>query len=385
MTAEADRRRDPDRPRRLRPRFRQLQICFIDQPQRPAALLVIEAPGIGQAEAARRPLQQPHPDLALERGDAAADRGLGHAEQAGGGSEAAGLDHAGEHLDVVEIEHCVQEWDSVSRLCQHYGPMRKAPILLRWERRSRPMSTKRHVLVTGATGQQGGAVAAALLSRGHRVTALTRKPDGEAARRLAAAGAAILAGDLGDAASVRQAAARRRHDVPDGQQLRGRDGGGDPPGDHRRRCSQGGRIGHLIYSSVGDADKNTGVPHFDSKFRVERHIAGLGILHTVSAPVAFMENAVAPWSIGGLRQGVHAFALPPKACRPAGGRGRYRRLRRHPGGAARAGVRPALQYRRGRAAGRGAGEDPVAGHRPARSPIRRSRSPRCGSRARIRR
>ena len=37
------------------------------------------------------------------------------------------------------------------------------------------MSTKRSVLVTGATGQQGGAVARALLSRGHRVKALTRE------------------------------------------------------------------------------------------------------------------------------------------------------------------------------------------------------------------
>jgi uncharacterized protein YbjT (DUF2867 family) len=41
------------------------------------------------------------------------------------------------------------------------------------------MSTKRSVLVTGATGQQGGAVARALLSRGHRVEALTRKPDSD--------------------------------------------------------------------------------------------------------------------------------------------------------------------------------------------------------------
>ena len=44
------------------------------------------------------------------------------------------------------------------------------------------MSTKRSVLVTGATGQQGGAVARALLSSGHRVKALTRKPDSDAAR-----------------------------------------------------------------------------------------------------------------------------------------------------------------------------------------------------------
>ncbi|MGF6231494.1 uncharacterized protein YbjT (DUF2867 family) [Inquilinus ginsengisoli] len=174
------------------------------------------------------------------------------------------------------------------------------------------MSTKRHVLVTGATGQQGGAVAAALLSRGHRVTALTRKPDGEGARRLAADGAEILAGDLGDAASVRQAAAG-----VDTMFLMGNSYEAGPEEETRQGivaadAAKAAGIGHLIYSSVGDADKNTGVPHFESKAQVERHIAGLGIPYTVSAPVAFMENAVAPWGIGGLRQGVHAFALPPR-------------------------------------------------------------------------
>ena len=39
---------------------------------------------------------------------------------------------------------------------------------------------------------------------------------------------------------------------------------------------------------------------------------GLGIPYTISAPVAFMENTVAPWAIDGLRQGTHAFAMPPK-------------------------------------------------------------------------
>jgi uncharacterized protein YbjT (DUF2867 family) len=70
-------------------------------------------------------------------------------------------------------------------------------------------------------------------------------------------------------------------------------------------------IGHLIYGSVGDADRKTGIPHFDSKYLVEQHIGGLGIPYTISAPVAFMENTVAPWAIGGLKQGVYAAALPP--------------------------------------------------------------------------
>ena len=68
------------------------------------------------------------------------------------------------------------------------------------------MTSKRSILVTGATGQQGGAVARALLSRGHRVKALTRKPDSEAARQLASAGADLVAGDLADAGSVVTAA-----------------------------------------------------------------------------------------------------------------------------------------------------------------------------------
>ncbi|RWK69254.1 MAG: NmrA/HSCARG family protein, partial [Mesorhizobium sp.] len=45
---------------------------------------------------------------------------------------------------------------------------------------------------------------------------------------------------------------------------------------------------------------------------VEQHVAGLGIPYTISAPVAFMENIVAPWSVGALSQGTHAFAMPAK-------------------------------------------------------------------------
>src|ERR1700736_605870 len=72
----------------------------------------------------------------------------------------------------------------------------KGPSFAPSKTKERPMTTKRNVLVTGATGQQGGAVARALLSRGHRVKALTRKPDSEAARRLASAGARVGAGEL---------------------------------------------------------------------------------------------------------------------------------------------------------------------------------------------
>ena len=54
------------------------------------------------------------------------------------------------------------------------------------------------VLVTGATGTHGGAVAQALLASGHRVRALTRDPRGGRARQLAELGAELVAGDLVD-------------------------------------------------------------------------------------------------------------------------------------------------------------------------------------------
>lgn len=174
------------------------------------------------------------------------------------------------------------------------------------------MTTKRSVLVTGATGQQGGAVARALLSKGHRVRVLTRKPDSDAARQLAAAGAEVVAGDLGDAASVVKAA----KDI-DAMFLMGNSYEAGMEEETRQGIlaadtAKAAGVGHLIYSSVADANKKTGIPHFESKFLVEQHVERLGIPYTISAPVAFMENFVAPWSIGALSQGTHAFAVPAK-------------------------------------------------------------------------
>jgi uncharacterized protein YbjT (DUF2867 family) len=174
------------------------------------------------------------------------------------------------------------------------------------------MTIKRSILVTGATGQQGGAVAHALLSRGHRVKALTRKPDGDNARRLASAGAEVVAGDLGDATSVLRAA-----NGVDTMFLMGNSYEAGVEEETRQGilaadAAKAAGVGHLIYSSVADADKKTGIPHFESKYLVEKHVAGLGIPYTISAPVAFMENFVASWSIGALRQGTHAFAMPAK-------------------------------------------------------------------------
>jgi uncharacterized protein YbjT (DUF2867 family) len=51
---------------------------------------------------------------------------------------------------------------------------------------------------------------------------------------------------------------------------------------------------HLVYSSVVNADKNTGIPHFESKYKVEQYIDKLGIPYTIIGPTFFMENLLDP-------------------------------------------------------------------------------------------
>jgi uncharacterized protein YbjT (DUF2867 family) len=174
------------------------------------------------------------------------------------------------------------------------------------------MSEKRTVLVAGATGQQGGAVVDALLARGHGVRALTRRPDSPAAKALTARGVEVFAADLEDASSVVAAAKGASSAFLMGNFYEIGEEGEVRQGIAAANAIKAAGVGHLIYSSVASANRATGIAHFDSKFRVEQHIAGLGIPYSISAPVAFMENVVSPWSLGTLLGGKLAFGLPPQ-------------------------------------------------------------------------
>ena len=68
-------------------------------------------------------------------------------------------------------------------------------------------------------------------------------------------------------------------------------------------------VGHVIYSSVASADRDTGIPHFESKLKVEQHLAKGSHNWTVSAPVGFMDF-VGPLFLDGLRAGELRMALP---------------------------------------------------------------------------
>jgi uncharacterized protein YbjT (DUF2867 family) len=174
------------------------------------------------------------------------------------------------------------------------------------------MASKRTVLVTGSTGKQGGAVARALLSRGHNVRALTRKPDSVEARQLAEKGAELVEGDLADGESLKRAAVGVDTVYAMGTPFLSGLGAEVQQGIAIAVAAKAAGVGHLIYGSVSDADRQTGIPHFDSKYRVERYVTSLGVPYTISAPVYFMENLMAPSALQGLRDGKLALPLPAR-------------------------------------------------------------------------
>lgn len=167
------------------------------------------------------------------------------------------------------------------------------------------------VLVTGATGHQGGALARLLLQRGHTVLALTRKPHSPAARELAQRGARLIPGDFEDVGSLERAArgadclfamATPYEAGPETEVRHGL---------HLLEAARRVRIRHLVYSSVAGASQPTGIPHFDSKRVVEDAVRDSGLAFTLVAPVFFMENFTSQGFLSRLRQGVLAMPLPP--------------------------------------------------------------------------
>ncbi|MFD2077862.1 Uncharacterized conserved protein YbjT, contains NAD(P)-binding and DUF2867 domains [Actinopolymorpha cephalotaxi] len=154
------------------------------------------------------------------------------------------------------------------------------------------MPESRSILVTGATGNQGGAAARALLDRGWPVRAYVRDPAKPAARALADLGAELATGDLDDTDALR-AAMTGAHGVFSVQplaigaeQLAAEVRQGTAVAD---LAAQTG-VSQLVYSSVGGAERHTGVDHFETKAEVERHIARLGLPATILRPVYFMNN-----------------------------------------------------------------------------------------------
>ena len=146
------------------------------------------------------------------------------------------------------------------------------------------------VLITGATGRQGGAVARHMLSKGWRLRALTRNCNSHSAEGLASQGVELAPGDLDVPASIERAmngiygvysvqdfwTAGARREVQQGKNV--------------ADAAKKARVEHFVYSSVGGAERNAGIDHWETKWEIEKHIRKLGLPATILRPVAFMEN-----------------------------------------------------------------------------------------------
>ncbi|MEA3203455.1 MAG: hypothetical protein QOI63_1130 [Thermoplasmata archaeon] len=165
-------------------------------------------------------------------------------------------------------------------------------------------------LVTGVTGQQGSHVAKELLARGHHVRGTTRNPSSDKAKPLQAAGAELVAGDFDRPDSIAKAARGT-----DGAFVMGTPFEKGPETETKEgiaaiKAIVAAAVPHVLYSSVSDADRATGIPHFESKRRVEEFLQGQDVGHTIVAPVFFRENLLSPMMGARLPQGFLDFALP---------------------------------------------------------------------------
>lgn len=172
------------------------------------------------------------------------------------------------------------------------------------------MDEGRSILVLGGTGNIGGAAVRSLVPRGHHIRSMTRNIHSAGARRLVELDVELIEGDLLDRESLLGA-------------MFGTDtvfavttpAGGGPEGEVRQGraivdAAREAGVGHLIYSSVASAHRNTGIGHFESKYEIEQYLAVSGVPYTISGPVFVMDNFLMPVYVQGLREGVLRMAMP---------------------------------------------------------------------------
>jgi uncharacterized protein YbjT (DUF2867 family) len=150
------------------------------------------------------------------------------------------------------------------------------------------------ILVIGATGRQGGATARALLQRGARVRALVRNPNEPSARALAERGMEIVTGNLDDKATLVAAMAgvggvfsvQNWWLTGAAREIR--------QGKNVADAVKQARVPHLVYSSVGGAERAADITHWQTKWQIEEYIKKLDLPATILRPVSFMETYYIP-------------------------------------------------------------------------------------------
>jgi len=163
------------------------------------------------------------------------------------------------------------------------------------------MATQDTVLVTGITGQQGGATARSLMRRGVKVYGLTRNlAKAEEWRKF---GVQVLAGDLTDRKSMDAALKNVKKVFLVTTPLESGMDAEVRQGTTVIDAAKAAGVSHLVFTSVIGANRKTGIPHFETKGRIEEHLRESGVPATVLRPVFFMENFGSPWMLPGIQSG----------------------------------------------------------------------------------
>jgi uncharacterized protein YbjT (DUF2867 family) len=149
------------------------------------------------------------------------------------------------------------------------------------------------IFVTGATGNQGGAVVRSLLNNGFKVKALTRNAASPAAQALKKLNVDIVQGNLNNPSSYREHLKEIdgifcvltfengiQEEISQGKEL--------------ANLAKSYNVSHFLYSSVIGADLKTGIPHWESKLIIENHIKQLNLPYTIIRPAALFENFLIP-------------------------------------------------------------------------------------------
>ena len=151
-------------------------------------------------------------------------------------------------------------------------------------------NSERIILVTGATGRQGAAVYRHLQKKGFKLRALTRDPNSDKVHRLREHGSEIFQGSFDDPDSL----LRAMDGVCGVYSVQNFSANEVQQGLAVTEAAKQQGISHLVYSSVASADERTGLPHFESKIKVEEHLKSSGLPYTILRPVFFMENWLVP-------------------------------------------------------------------------------------------
>ncbi|KAG8358514.1 hypothetical protein FVEN_g3774 [Fusarium venenatum] len=155
----------------------------------------------------------------------------------------------------------------------------------------------RTLLITGATGKQGGSVVAALLAAqaDFNILALTRDASSPSAKKLAAKSPKItlVEGNLDDADAIFTNVSKTPAMNKTGPIIE------EKQGKDLIDISLKNNVKHFVYSSVDrhgakSIENPTNIPHFISKHNIEHHLlrrsTGTDMDWTILRPVAFMEN-----------------------------------------------------------------------------------------------